>query len=48
VGPSFDKTVVHVELIIATFKDAELWYSTAEHEALGAKEGLVKFQPFIL
>ena len=43
--------MVHVECIIAywsrTFKDTELRYSTTEHEALGAKEGLVKFQPFI-
>jgi hypothetical protein len=50
-GPSFNETVVHVERVIAywshTFKDAELRYSKMEHEALGAKEGLVKFQPFI-
>ena len=50
-GTSFDETEVHVEHIIAywscTFKDAELRYSTTEHEALGAKEGLIKFQPFI-
>ena len=30
-----------------TFKSAETHYSTTEREALGAKEGLVKFQPFI-
>ena len=50
-SPSFDETVVHVKRVIAywsrTFKDAELRYSTTGHKALGAKEGLVKFQPFI-
>jgi hypothetical protein len=50
-GTSFDDTEVYVERVIAywsrTFKDAELQYSTTEHKALGAKEGLVKFQPFI-
>ena len=30
-----------------TFKAAETRYSTTEREALAAKEGLVKFQPFI-
>src|ERR1700738_1286118 len=50
-GPSFNETEGHVEDVIAywscTFKDAELRYSMTEHEALGTKEGLVKFQPFI-
>lgn len=44
-------TVVFVERVIGywsrTFKAAELNYSTTEREALAAKEGLVKFQPFI-
>lgn len=48
---SFDETIVHVECVIAywshTLKPAERNYSTTEHEALGAKEALVKFQPFI-
>ena len=47
----FDETVVHVERVIAywsrLFKNAETRYSTTEREALAAKEGLVKFQPFI-
>ena len=50
-GETFDDTVVHVERVISywsrTFKGAELRYSTTEREALAAKEGLVKFQPFI-
>ena len=50
-GDSFDSTIVHVERVIAywsrTFKSAETRYSTTEREALAAKEGLVKFQPFI-
>lgn len=50
-GETFDKTVVYVERVIAywsrTFKSAETRYSTTEREALAAKEGLVKFQPFI-
>ena len=50
-GETFKETVVYVERVIAywsrTFKSAETWYSTTEREALGAKEGLVKFQPFI-
>jgi len=50
-GDSFDSSVVHVERVIAywsrTFKSAECRYSTTEREALAAKEGLVKFQPFI-
>ena len=44
-------SVVHVERVIAywsrLFKSAETRYSTTEREALAAKEGLVKFQPFI-
>jgi len=48
---NFDDTVVHVERVIAywsrLFKNAETCYSTTEKEALAAKEGLVKFQPFI-
>jgi hypothetical protein len=40
-----------VEQVIAywshTFKGPETRYSATEREALGAKEGLVKFQPFI-
>lgn len=48
---SFKDTIVYIEQVIAywshTFKSAETCYSTMEHEALGAKEGLVKFQPFI-
>jgi hypothetical protein len=47
----FEQTVVYVERVIAywsrTFKSAETRYSTTEREALAAKEGLVKFQPFI-
>jgi len=47
----FDSTMVHVERVIAywlqMFKSAETCYSTMEREALTAKEGLVKFQPFI-
>jgi len=50
-GETFDDMIVHVEHIISywsrTFKGAELRYSTTEQEALAAKEGLVKFQPFI-
>ena len=48
---TFDDTVVHVERVIGywsrLFKSAETRYSTTEREALAAKEGLVKFQPFI-
>lgn len=48
---AFEDSVVHVERVIAywsrTFKHAELNYSATEREALGAKEGLVRFQPFI-
>ena len=50
-GATFDDTSVYVERVIAywsrTFKSAETRYSTTEREALAAKEGLVKFQPFI-
>ncbi|RDB18869.1 hypothetical protein Hypma_014481 [Hypsizygus marmoreus] len=50
-GPSFDETTVYVERVIAywsrTFSSAERNYSATEREALGAKEALVKFQPFI-
>ena len=48
---NFDETIVYIERVIAywsqTFKSAETRYSTTEREALGAKEGLVKSQPFI-
>ena len=44
-------TSTHIERVIRywsrTFKAAEMHYSTTEREALAAKEGLVKFQPFI-
>lgn len=47
----FEDTIVHAERVIGywlrSFKPAERNYSTTEHEALGAKEGLVKFQLFI-
>ena len=50
-GTDFDTSTVHVERVIAywsrTFKGAETRYSTTEREALAAKEGLVKFQPYI-
>ena len=50
-GVDFDSSTVHVERVISywsrTFKSAETRYSTTEREALAAKEGLVKFQPFI-
>lgn len=50
-GTDFDNTFVHVERVIAywsrTLKPAERNYSATKHEALGAKEALVKFQPFI-
>jgi len=50
-APNFEDTVVHVKQVIAywsrLFKSAETRYSTTEREALVAKEGLVKFQPFI-
>jgi hypothetical protein len=50
-GPTLDETTVYIERVIGywsrSFKGAELRYSTTEREALAAKEGLVKFQPFI-
>lgn len=50
-GATLDDTSVHVERVIAywsrTFKNAETRYSATECEALAAKEGLVKFQPYI-
>ena len=50
-GETFDETTIHIERVISywsrTFKGPELRYSTTEREALAAKEGLVKFQPFI-
>lgn len=50
-GDKFDDTIVQVERVIAywsrTFKPAETRYSTTEREALGAKEGLIRFQPYI-
>ncbi|GJF00938.1 polyprotein [Phanerochaete sordida] len=50
-GEKFETSVVHVERVIGywsrTFKPAERNYSVTEREALAAKEGLVKFQPFI-
>ena len=50
-GITFEETIVHVERVVSywsrTFKGAETRYSTTEREALAAKEGLVKFQPFI-
>ena len=48
---TFDESIVQVERVIAywsrTFKSAETRYSATEREALAAKEGLVRFQPFI-
>lgn len=48
---SLDESIVHVERVLAywsrTLKSAETRYSATEREALGAKEGLVRFQPFI-
>jgi hypothetical protein len=48
---SLDSSLVHVERVIAywsrSFKSAETRYSATEREALAAKEGLIKFQPFI-
>jgi hypothetical protein len=46
-----DDTIVHVERVIAywsrSLKKAERNYSATEREALGVKEALVRFQPFI-
>ena len=50
-GENFKSSTVHIERVIGywsrTFKGAETRYSTTEREALAAKEGLVKFQPYI-
>ena len=50
-GITFEETIVHVERVVSywscTFKGVETRYSTTEREALVAKEGLIKFQPFI-
>jgi hypothetical protein len=50
-GSSFEETTVHVERVVVywsrSFKGAEIRYSTTEQEALAAKEGLVRSQPFI-
>jgi len=50
-GEDLNSSTVHIERVISywsrTFKSAETRYSTTEREALAAKEGLVKFQPFI-
>ncbi|GLB45781.1 putative K02A2.6-like [Lyophyllum shimeji] len=50
-GPTLDDTIVRVERVICywsrTLNTAERNYSATECEALGAKEALVKFQPFI-
>ena len=50
-APNFEDSIVHVERVIAywsrLFKNAETRYSTTKRKALAAKEGLVKFQPFI-
>jgi RNase H-like domain found in reverse transcriptase len=46
-----EDTIVHVEWVIAywsrSLKSAKQNYSTTEREALGVKEVLVRFQPFI-
>ena len=43
--------IIYIERVIGywscTFKPAEQRYSTTEREALGMKEGLVKFQAII-
>ncbi|KAF7344711.1 TY3B-TY3B protein [Mycena venus] len=50
-GASLDETTVHVERVITywsrSLKSAERNYSATEREVLGAKEALVRFQPFI-
>jgi hypothetical protein len=47
----FEETIVHIERVIGywsrRFKSAERNYSTTECKALAAKDGLIKFQPFI-
>jgi Integrase zinc binding domain/RNase H-like domain found in reverse transcriptase len=50
-GSDLESTIVYVEQVIGywsrTFKSAERNYSTTEREALGVKEGLIKFQAII-
>jgi hypothetical protein len=50
-GVMLDEMVVHVKRVIAywsrSLKSAERNYSATEREALGVKEALVRFQPFI-
>jgi hypothetical protein len=50
-GDTLDSTTVYVKCVIVywscTPSPAEQNYSATEHKALGAKEALVKFQPFI-
>jgi hypothetical protein len=50
-GSLLDDSIVHVERVVAywsrSFKGPETRYSATEREVLGAKEGLVKFLPFI-
>ena len=48
---NFEETVVHVERVVSywsrVLKSAERNYSPTEWEALGLKEALIKFQPFL-
>ena len=50
-GATLDDTIIYVERVISywsrSLKSAETHYSATEQEALAAKEGLIKFQPFI-
>jgi hypothetical protein len=50
-GATLDEAVVHMERVIAywsrSLKSTERNYSAMEREALGTKEALVRFQPFI-
>lgn len=50
-GDTLDKSEIHVERVIAywsrSFKNAETRYSATKREALAAKEGLIRFQPYI-
>jgi hypothetical protein len=50
-GATLDETIVHVKCVIAywsrSLKSTERNYSAMEREALGTKEALVRFQPFI-